>query len=302
MDGRRPGLLLPDRQTVVGVALMLAAVVFAARLAVDDPEEPIMFLLVVPVVLIAVELGLVGGFVAASVASMAVIVWDLTADADLTLYGLIARSTIFMLCGLTVGSLASARNDLQQRLREHAQKDELTGVSNRRHFEEQARRQLDFIRRYGHGGALFLLDVDRLKGINDSLGHRAGDDALARLGTAIKKRLRTSDVVGRIGGDEFAMLLPETGRKEAELIATALLDLVGNERVGTDGTKLGCSLGIVAFSAAEDLELGNLLHAADQAMYAAKRAGGLRFSFAQGPSYTDGAPSEEAAASPTGAY
>jgi diguanylate cyclase (GGDEF)-like protein len=281
---------------------MLAAVVFAARLAVDDPEEPIMFLLVVPVVLIAVELGLVGGFVAASVASMAVIVWDLTADADLTLYGLIARSTIFMLCGLTVGSLASARNDLQQRLREHAQKDELTGVSNRRHFEEQARRQLDFIRRYGHGGALFLLDVDRLKGINDSLGHRAGDDALARLGTAIKKRLRTSDVVGRIGGDEFAMLLPETGRKEAELIATALLDLVGNERVGTDGTKLGCSLGIVAFSAADDLELGNLLHAADQAMYAAKRAGGLRFSFAQGPSYRDGAASEEAAASPTGAY
>ncbi len=99
---------------------------------------------------------------------------------------------------------ASARDvtqtkELEAELRDLAQTDPLTGLFNRRAFQTEAQRQLDFLRRYGPGGALFLFDVDEFKAINDSLGHQAGDEALKKVALTIKARTRATDICGRLG-------------------------------------------------------------------------------------------------------
>jgi diguanylate cyclase (GGDEF)-like protein len=272
---------LRSRRGVVGLAIVLAVAVFAARLVVDDPDEPILFFLVVPVGLVAAEIGLSGGLVAAVVGCALVVIWDLTAEANLSTYGYVARWTIFAISGATVGTLARQRMELEERLRDLAHTDALTGLSNRRHFDQEARRVLDFIRRYGHGGALFVFDIDKFKSINDSLGHAAGDQALRKVANAIKQRVRATDVAARIGGDEFAILFPETGRKGAEVLAKGLLGVIAGEKIGTgqDARTLSSSVGIVTFSKDDNLDLVTLVDTADRAMYEAKRAGGGRFRF-----------------------
>jgi diguanylate cyclase (GGDEF)-like protein len=160
--------------------------------------------------------------------------------------------------------------------------DELTGLSNRRHFESEARRQLDFTARYGLRGALFLLDVDRFKAINDTLGHKAGDDALITLAKGINSRIRQVDLAARVGGDEFAILFPEVGEKEARLLASALGGKIRRSSSSSDGSTphLTSSIGICLFEATQDLDLDILLAKADSAMYEAKRAGGDGFALA----------------------
>jgi diguanylate cyclase (GGDEF)-like protein len=282
-------LTLRSRRGVVGLAVVLAVAVFAARLVVDDPHEPILFFLVVPVGLVAAEIGLAGGLVAAAVACTLVAIWDLTAETDLSTYGYVARWTIFVISGVTVGAFAHQRMELEERLLLMAHTDALTSLSNRRHFEQEASRVLDFIRRYGHGGALFVFDIDKFKSINDSLGHAAGDEALRKVSHAIKQRVRATDVAARIGGDEFAILFPETGRKGAEVLARGLLGVIAGEEVGAgeDVRRLSSSVGVVTFSRDDDLDLVKLVGEADRAMYEAKRAGGGRFRFAGEPPVTD---------------
>jgi diguanylate cyclase (GGDEF)-like protein/PAS domain S-box-containing protein len=371
----------------LGVAIALFGVVFALRLSVDDPFEPILFLLVIPVALVAAETGLGGGLLAAAAASCLVVAWDVIADPPLTPIGFGARFVVYLVTGAFVGFLtwsrreleaestrwfdnsldlncvadfdgnllrinrafeetlgytgrellstpyvahvhpedrkgtndasatlagghtrladfenryrakdgsyrwfrwtassdqerkliyASARDvtkvkELEAELLERAQTDPLTGLFNRRHFEEEARRQVDFLRRYGHGGALFVIDVDSFKRINDDLGHAAGDDALRRVGDAITARIRQSDTAGRIGGDEFAILFPGMGRADAESLAGTLLGSLGET---SSSSRLSCSVGIAIVDPADDASLADLLAAADGAMYAAKRAGG----------------------------
>ena len=373
---------------VLVAALVLYVAIFGFRLAVDDPTEPVLFFLVIPIGLIAAETGPLGGLGAAAAATLMVGGWDLTTESDLTPYGYFARGSLFVLSGLTVGSLSASRREVQvqnthwfehspdlncvvdldgnfvrvnqawsdslgypasdllgrsfiefvhpddaektaalasrweedqdvsirfenryrradgsfiwlrwtseadrargliyatahdvtamkeleEQLRSLSQTDPLTGLSNRRHFEEEAGRQLNFIARYGHRGALFVLDIDRFKEINDASGHGAGDAALVTFASAIKARIRQVDLVGRIGGDEFAILFPEVGPNEARLLAMGLRDSI--HQVSATITS---SMGIALFEATGRLDLVSLITCADKAMYVTKRAGGDGF-------------------------
>ena len=105
---------------------------------------------------------------------------------------------------------------MEQRLRRLADYDALTGLVNRRRFEEELNRHLARGHRYGLEGSLLVLDLDNFKQINDSHGHREGDRVLSAVAGALALRMRESDTVGRIGGDEFAVLLPRGGRAEAQ--------------------------------------------------------------------------------------
>ena len=167
---------------------------------------------------------------------------------------------------------------LSAEMRELAWTDPLTGLFNRRAFEMEANRQLDFLRRYGPGGALIMFDIDAFKAINDSLGHQAGDDVLRAIAAVMTERTRATDICGRFGGDEFVILFPGVGPIEAELLANGLLDSIRERPPSAgEGAVPTASIGVCLFTREDVESLENLLGEADAAMYEAKKAGGNRF-------------------------
>jgi diguanylate cyclase (GGDEF)-like protein len=151
--------------------------------------------------------------------------------------------------------------------------DPLTGVYNRRHFGQRLSEEAKRAHRYGHASSVLCVDVDRLKAINDDFGHKAGDGALATVCRALLDNLRTIDVVARIGGDEFAVLLPETSAAQASAISHRVLaEVAWQGDVLASG--LAISIGIAELNTATGVEPGDLLVAADDVLYRAKAAGG----------------------------
>jgi diguanylate cyclase (GGDEF)-like protein len=149
--------------------------------------------------------------------------------------------------------------------------DALTSLLNARNFYEEAARVLALSRRKRHPVALAYLDLDNFKSVNDNLGHRAGDELLRAVAAIIQGSMRKSDVAARIGGDEFAVLLPETSPEEARLACERLRTLVA-ERFSRDAWPVTASVGGVAFLAVPDT-VDAMVHLADTRMYAAKAAG-----------------------------
>jgi diguanylate cyclase (GGDEF)-like protein/PAS domain S-box-containing protein len=175
----------------------------------------------------------------------------------------------------------SKRKHLEEELRHLAQHDALTGLFNRRRFDEELSRQLAHVARYKGSGALLLIDLDGFKQVNDTEGHAAGDSALRAVGDLLKAHLRSTDVAARIGGDEFAVILAETGSSGAERVAGKLVDAMQNELNAAAGSAspLRLSIGITLFESMISLSPDQAMHQADRAMYASKRLGGNGFSF-----------------------
>ena len=117
--------------------------------------------------------------------------------------------------------LAKARAEIEQ-LKATAETDFLLDILNRRGFERELARSIAFIKRYQASGALLVLDVDRLKPINDAFGHAAGDKVLKAIAQTLSSQVRASDVIGRLGGDEFAVLLWNLSETDARAKAAAL--------------------------------------------------------------------------------
>jgi diguanylate cyclase (GGDEF)-like protein/PAS domain S-box-containing protein len=152
--------------------------------------------------------------------------------------------------------------------------DHLTGAHNRAHFIEVAEAEIARAKRHARPLSLVMLDADHFKTINDTAGHKAGDEVLKRLVAEAKGILRPSDAVGRLGGEEFALLLPQTLAQEAVVVAQRLRALVERSPVAYDGLslKVTISLGVASLSGPND-DLDGLLEAADRALYEAKRSG-----------------------------
>ncbi|MGH2716717.1 MAG: diguanylate cyclase [Thermoleophilaceae bacterium] len=161
------------------------------------------------------------------------------------------------------------RRRLERRLRHLADHDDLTGLINRRRFQEELERHLAEGRRYGMTGALLLLDLDGFKAVNDNHGHSAGDRVLRDVAEALRSRLRESDIVARLGGDEFAVLLPREAPDAAERVCRALEQAIPNEVLTPGGERIEVSVGFAAFVEGV-LSVDEVLSAADASMYAAK--------------------------------
>ena len=168
----------------------------------------------------------------------------------------------------------SERKRAEQRLRYLADHDDLTGLLNRRRFEEEVKRQLARCKRYDERAALLLLDVDGFKRFNDTYGHDFGDGVLRHVAEVIKGRLRGTDALCRIGGDEFTVLLPHTSPAKARSTAESLLESLREAPADVRGQRapVTASIGVAAIDSGTG-DLDHVLTSADKAMYEAKRTG-----------------------------
>ncbi len=153
--------------------------------------------------------------------------------------------------------------------------DPLTGVLNRREFNKRAQYELDMAWRYGRPFSLMMIDLDHFKKINDKYGHAGGDLILKAFSATCLSRVREIDVVARLGGEEFAILMPETNAKQAYELAERIRIEVSKLQVSVNGSKaqVTISIGIVAWSKRHQKNIGNVLADADSALYQAKKSG-----------------------------
>ena len=159
-------------------------------------------------------------------------------------------------------------------LLDQSTKDTLTGLGNRRTALEELQRRFDLSRRHHRPLSLIMCDLDFFKKVNDTLGHLAGDHVLREFGERVMHSLRTTDVAGRIGGEEFLLVLPETDLEGAVLLADRLRAATAEVPfdLPSGPLKVTCSLG-VAERREEDRDGGALMGRADGALYLAKRSG-----------------------------
>jgi diguanylate cyclase (GGDEF)-like protein/PAS domain S-box-containing protein len=162
----------------------------------------------------------------------------------------------------------------EERLRHMADHDQLTGLFNRRRFDEELKRELARAGRYAEHSAVLSIDIDNFKGINDSAGHAAGDSVLCHVARVLDQRSRASDIVARLGGDEFAVLLSAVGEREARSAAEHLLTEIRSTAASYGGRpfRVTASIGVATFES-DDATAGEVLVNADLAMYAAKTSG-----------------------------
>lgn len=164
---------------------------------------------------------------------------------------------------------------LARQLRERRFVDSVTNLPNRSLFEirlGQVVRRVSRDRRCPHGPAVLFIDLDDFKSVNDNLGHAAGDQLLSAVGQRIRASTRPADLLARVGGDEFAVLLPDTSATAASAVADRIVAVLGEPfEISTRRVVIGCSVGITMFNGSQ--EAGDLLREADTAMYAAKREG-----------------------------
>ena len=172
---------------------------------------------------------------------------------------------------------------LWQRIEQLARTDELTGLYNRRHFMEIFNHELERSNRYKKPFALGILDIDFFKRVNDKYGHPAGDRVLARFGATLRSSLRDTDIVARLGGEEFGVLMPETNLQEAYKVFCRLKELIAKQEVtindsssAADGEgmiAITVSIGVASREANDAIDTRTLLERADRALYQSKDEG-----------------------------
>ena len=253
--------------TSAALVVVVAFVLVAAIDTATGPELSLSVFYLVPVALVSLRWRGAAGQLAAVVAALAWMAIDLGSGATysnplIAFWNAAVRFGFFSLFSMLIERLQGAI-EYQASL---ARTDPLTGLPNRRSFEESARRELARADRLRSPLALAVIDLDDFKLVNDEHGHAAGDLALRSVATAAGQTFRSADTAARVGGDEFALLLPDVdetaARTALERFQVSLLD--------DDTRPLSCSIGFVLVAGGD---LSDALRCADQALYLAKASG-----------------------------
>jgi diguanylate cyclase (GGDEF)-like protein/PAS domain S-box-containing protein len=172
----------------------------------------------------------------------------------------------------------SERKKMEAELFHQANTDALTGLSNRRHFMILAEQEVRRARRFGRDLSVIMMDLDHFKRVNDTYGHATGDLVLETLCRSAQESLRESDIMGRLGGEEFAILLPETSLEAAGEVAGRILTHVAETPIPTHRGEIHCTTSLgVSCLLGEDESIDDILHRADEALYKAKHGGRNRY-------------------------
>jgi len=164
-------------------------------------------------------------------------------------------------------------------LKKAATYDWMTGMLNKEHFINKAKEELEKAIRNKTPLSLLFIDIDHFKDINDNIGHMAGDAVIAGFAERIKKSIRKIDVMGRFGGDEFMLMLPQKGKKDALTVAERLNKNIKRKSVIFEKNKINIasSMGIVSIKTNQPIDMDSLIKLADEALYEAKAKGGSCF-------------------------
>ncbi len=231
---------LAERITTVSRPALFAVFVSGAVLVGELLTVGVSFIVVGQVRWTALVIGLAAGFMTSSIAAAGVV------------------------------RLLDRIGELQRQLESAARTDELTGLPNRRVLFEVLAQEIERARRRDAKLTVVFVDIDQFKRINDRYGHQVGDEVLREAASAIKAGLRTYDIVGRYGGEEFVMVLPDTGAWEGHAVAERIRESVAAS-VFAGAVRVTISLGVADL--AKGMDVDRLLKAADTAVYRAKRAG-----------------------------
>jgi len=248
--------------------LVLLGSLGGAMLVVEEPAV-LAILLVLPVLAVAWFSGVWPARLTAVLAALLYGVAESAAGGGLV--GSSARALMVLIVLAVVARALPGLRHASQAEREQALTDPLTNLGNRRFFRELAAVEVNRSRRYGRPVSLVCLDLDGFRAVNDGLGHVEGDALLVLVAGLFTGTLRTSDVVARIAGDEFAIMLPETGLEGSRVVVEKLRSRLSEATVGSGGV-LTFSAAIVSF---EDgpVSVEAMLRQADQGMIEAKRSG-----------------------------
>jgi diguanylate cyclase (GGDEF)-like protein len=168
-------------------------------------------------------------------------------------------------------SVAIEHANMHEEKKRQAVTDGLTGIANRRHFNETLDKEFERARRYGLPLSLVLVDLDYLKKINDTFGHNVGDEAIKSIGQVLSKSCRAVDTAARYGGEEFCLLLPDTDTEDAMNLAERIRKLICETPLEGPGN-ISASIGVSTFPTHGNNQ-EDLFEAADQALYSAKSGG-----------------------------
>lgn len=257
------------RALTLGTGLALTLLVYAANQLTPSAVKLGTFYLV-PVLFVTWYEGVLLGALFTVGAMTLRLATDLQQEPGTPLtIGLLNQLSFAVVSGVAIFAFAHVRRT-QLQLSEMATHDSLTHVLNARVFGERLGQELERNRRYFRPLAVLYLDLDNFKSVNDTHGHQTGDAVLRLVADAIRRTVRQPDLVGRMGGDEFAILMPETDSAEADAVAQRLAQNIANAFRGSP--TVTASIGVVS-CADTKVDSDDVLRSADQAMYEAKRAG-----------------------------
>ena len=202
--------------------------------------------------------------------------WELASS------GLLFRFSAFIFAGFSIGYFSQLEERHKKQLNYHARYDGLTGCTNYHFTMELAERELARARRYERELTTVIIDIDGFKEINDSYGHLIGNQVLKVFGETLRTSVREVDVVGRYGGDEFLITLPDTSPQHAEIMLQRIKEKLSQVRVNLPDSDTARMLPIsfsagVAASTSHGENINDLLKVADKALYQAKKEGKTRF-------------------------
>ncbi len=182
---------------------------------------------------------------------------------------------IYQLRNVALQKEIEERKKAQAALERLATQDSLTGIANRRYFLEIASRIIEQARRYQRPVSVVMIDVDHFKEMNDTFGHKTGDKVLIHITRCFQSCLRKVDILGRYGGDEFVILLPETTKEGARRLSERLMQAVAQQLITAGGVTIPItlSMGLASNINEPDLSLDELLQRADRALYDSKLNG-----------------------------
>jgi diguanylate cyclase (GGDEF)-like protein len=198
---------------------------------------------------------------------------ELPANRFFYVYELIGTCLVFGAAGFVVGRRADRLRTGRDLYRVLAERDSLTGLVNARAFFERFRRAVDHARRFREPLSLLVIDVDRLKDLNDRFGHSSGSAALVRVGRVLSETKREDDMASRWGGDEFALVMPGAHRDAARRQAEAILERLHDEARAGDANLSDVTVTIGIATSADGQSSEALFEQADRALLAGKRAG-----------------------------
>ncbi|HTX69473.1 MAG TPA: GGDEF domain-containing protein [Thermoleophilia bacterium] len=262
---------LPDA-VLMAIAVAILFLLAAIKVSTAWHDVPIVDFFLVPVASMAwLARSRAWGYVTALLAAAITIVVARLGAPDAPLAAALVSAGFRLVYYLVVVALIEEAHKLVLAHAEEARVDPLTGVANTRAFREEATREIERSRRYPRPLSLLYLDVDDFKTVNDSSGHEVGDRLLASIGHAMACSVRSTDLVARVGGDEFVALMPETDRLAAGQVARRARAELARVRM-PDGRSARCSIGVVTLSS-PPASVDELIHHADDLMYRAKQRG-----------------------------